>query len=115
MDKKQKRKKNPVNKRDNKYLQYAVTVALNYKEITKDPQRMTKCKPFINKCNWKGIKFPSGKYKWKKFEKNNAAIALNVLYSKKEKRYLAFVSKHNSHREKSIILLMISNGEKQCY
>ena len=44
-------------------------MALNYEEITKDPQRMTKCKPFINKCNWKGIKFPSGKYKWKKFEK----------------------------------------------
>ena len=46
---------------------------------------MTKCKSFINICYWKGIKFPSGNFKWKKFEKNNAAIALNVLCSKKKK------------------------------
>ena len=27
--------------------------------------------------------------------------------------YPAYVSKHNSNREKQVILLMISNGEKQ--
>ena len=27
--------------------------------------------------------------------------------------YLPYVSKHNSNREKQVILLMISNGEKQ--
>ena len=32
---------------------------------------------------------------------------------KKEKIYPAYVSKHDSHREKQVILLMISNGEKQ--
>ena len=72
---------NPINKKDNKCLQYAVTVALNYEEIKKDLQRITKVKPFINKCNWKGINFPSEKGDWKKFEKNNVAIALNVLYA----------------------------------
>ena len=30
-------------------------------------------------------KFPSEKDDWKKFEKNNVTIALNVLYAKKEK------------------------------
>ena len=32
----------------------------------KDPQRITKIKPFINKYNWKGIYFPSEKNDWKK-------------------------------------------------
>ena len=75
----------------------------------------TKIKSFINKYNWEGINFPSEKDDWKKFEKNNLAIALNVLYAKREKIYPAHVSKHNSNREKQVILLMISNGEKWHY
>ena len=42
--------------------------------------------PFINNYNWAGINFPSEKNDWKKFEKNNVTIALNVLYAKKEKK-----------------------------
>ena len=42
---------NPINKKDNKCFQYAVTVALNYEEIKKDPQRIKKVQPFINKYN----------------------------------------------------------------
>ena len=49
---------NPINKKDNKCFQYAITVALNYDEIKKDLQRITTIKPFINKYNWKGINFP---------------------------------------------------------
>ena len=37
---------NPINKKDNKCFQYAVTVALNYEEIKKDPQIIIKIKPF---------------------------------------------------------------------
>ena len=68
-------------------------------------------KPFINKCNWEEINFPSEKDDWKKFEKKNVKTALNVLHTKKGKIYLAYVSKHNSNREKQVILLMIPNGE----
>ena len=39
---------NPINKKDNKCFQYAVTVAFNYEEIKKDPQRITKINPFKN-------------------------------------------------------------------
>ena len=74
-----------INKKDSKYFQYTVTIALNHEEIKKDPQRITKIKPFINKYNWKEIDFPSEKDDWKKVEKNNRTIALNVLYAKKEK------------------------------
>ena len=58
------------------------------------------------------MNFPSEKDDWKKFEKNNVTIALNVLYANKEKIYSAYVSKQNSNREKQVILLMIPNEEK---
>ena len=76
---------NPINKVDNKCFRYAVTVALNYEEIKKDPQRITKIKPSIDKYNRKERNFPSEKDDWKKFVENNRTIALNVLYAQKEK------------------------------
>ena len=71
-----------------------------------------KIKPIINNCNWERINYPSEKDNWKKIEKNNVTIALNVLYAKKEKIYPTYVSKHNSNRAKKVLLLMISNREK---
>ena len=44
-------------------------------------------------------------------KKDNITIAFNVLYVKKEKIYLAYVSKHNSDLENEVILLMIPNWE----
>ena len=61
---------------------------LNYEEIKKDWQRITKIKPFINKYNCVGINYPSEKDDWKKCEKNIVTVALNVLYAKKEKYIL---------------------------
>ena len=75
---------NPINKKD-KCFQYPVKVALNYQEIKRDPPRITKNNPFINKYNWEGINFPSEADDSKRFEINNVAIPLNVLYAKKEK------------------------------
>ena len=53
---------------------------------------------------------------WKKFESNNE-IALNILYvpHNTKKMNIAYKSKHNLTREKQVILLMISNGEKWHY
>ena len=53
---------NPINKKDNKRFQYAVTMKLNHEEIRKKPGRITKTKPFIIRYNWQGLR---------KFEKNN--------------------------------------------
>ena len=80
--KKKKATVNPINKKDNKYFQYAVVVALNHEEIKKDLQRIKKIKPFINKYNCEGINIPSEKDDWKKFQRNNVTIAVNVLYAK---------------------------------
>ena len=104
---------NPKNN-DNKGFQYAVNVALNHYKIKKDPQRISKTKPFINKYKWNDIDFPSASKDWKKFELNNESIALNILYvpHKTKKICLAYKSKHNLTRENQVILLMITNGEK---
>ena len=33
---------NPISKNDNKCFQYAITVALNYEEVGKNPEKITK-------------------------------------------------------------------------
>ena len=71
---------NPQNTEDNKCFQYAITTALNYQNINHHPERISKLKPFINNYNWKYIEFPSHSKDWRKFECNNKAIALNILY-----------------------------------
>ena len=76
---------NPINERDNKCFQYAITVALNHEEIEKHSERITNIKPFTNKYTWEEINFPSEKDYWKNFEKNNLTNAFNVLHAKKEK------------------------------
>ena len=56
---------NPKNNDDNCF-QYSLTVSLNYQNIKKDPQRISKTKSFINQCNWKEIDFSSKQKDWKK-------------------------------------------------
>ena len=93
-----------------------MTLALNYDKIDRNPQRISKIKPFIEEYNWKDIDFPSKSKDWKKFELNNE-VALNILYvpHNTKKREIAYKSKHNLTRENQIILLMISNGENWHY
>ena len=90
-----------------------IRVALNYEEINWNPERVSNINPFISKYNWKGINYPSKIDDWKTFEKNNLTIALNILYIKEKEIYPAYISKHNSTREKQIILLMILNEKRK--
>ena len=76
LDKNEKTTINPINK-------LSIILSLSYEEMKKDRQRLTKVKPFINKYKWEGTNIPSGKDDWKKIDKNNVAIVLNVLYAKK--------------------------------
>ena len=56
-----KNKKSTINPKNNDYkcFQYAITLALNYDKIGRNPQRISKIKPFIENYNWKDIDFPS--------------------------------------------------------
>ena len=107
---------NPKNK-DHKYFQYALTVALKYKQIKDHPERISKIKPFIDQYNWKEIDFPSHGKDWKKFASNSKSIALNILYvpHNTEKIRHAYKSKYNLTRENQVILLMTTDGEKWHY
>ena len=111
-------KKSTINSKNNddKCFQYAVTLALNLDKIKKDPQRISKIKPFIYQYNWKDIDFPSTSKDWRKFELNNK-IALNILYVPHNTRKVnvAYKSKHNLICDKQVILLMITDGEKWHY
>ena len=60
---------NPINKKD-KYFQYAVTEALKHEERGKNPERIVKIKPFINKYKQEGLNFASRRDEQKKREKN---------------------------------------------
>ena len=71
---------NPKNKNDDKCMQYAISAALNYKQIGDHPERISKIKPFIKNYDWKGINFSSHKKDRNIFLKNNNSIALNILY-----------------------------------
>ena len=100
---------NSINKKDNKCFQYAVVLAWNHEEIKKDPQRITKTKPFINKYNREGKNFPSEKDDWKKIEKDSIAVVHNVLYAKK-KKYMLLIFQNISQLVKPSYSF---NGSKQ--
>ena len=108
---------NPKNKNDSKCMQYAISVALNYQNIKKDPQRISKIKAFINKYGWKDINFPSHKEDWNTFEKNNRSIALNILYVPYNTKQImpAYVSKYNYNKENQVNHLMITDDKKRHY
>ena len=107
---------NPKNNDDNCF-QYALTNALNHKQIKSHPERISKIKPFIDQCNLKKIDFPSHSKYRKKFEQNNNRTALNILFVPRhtEEIILAYKSKHNFNRENQVILLMITDGKKWHY
>ena len=112
-------KKSTVNQKNNDYkcFQYATTLALNFNKINKDPQRISKIKPFINNYNCNDINFPTAEKDWNKFELNNKDVALNIQYVpfNTKKIEIAYKSKYNLVRDNQIILLMISNGENWHY
>ena len=68
----------------------------SYIGIKKDPQRIRKINPFINKYN--------GQF-----------LLMFCILKRKNTVYPAYVSKHNRIREKQVILLMIPNGERWHY
>ena len=80
-----KNKKATINlkNKDDKCFQCTETVALNYDETEWNPERISNVKLFINKYNWEGINYQSKLDDWKRFQKNNQTITLNILYTKK--------------------------------
>ena len=106
-------KKGAIINGDNNF-QNALDDALNYQNIEKHPQRISKVMPYINKYNWEGIEFPAGPKDWKKFERNNKTIAFKMLFipHNTETIRVAYRSKYNNKRKKQVILLMVTDDKK---
>ena len=102
----------PKNEGD-KCFHYPATAALNYEEIKWNPERVSNIIPFINKYNWRGINYPSKMDNWKTFQKNNPTVVFNILLTKEQEICPAYISNHNSAREKQINLLMIPKERKE--
>ena len=111
-----KSKKEAIINSDNCF-QNALNDALNYQNIEKDPQRISKIKCYISKYNWEVIEFPAGSKDWKKFEQNNKTIALNILFVpyNTESIRVVYRSEYNHKRINQVNLLMITDGNKWHY
>ena len=109
-------KKEAIINGDNDF-QNALDDALNYQNIKRHSQKISKLKSYINKYNWEGIEFPAGLKDLKKFERNNKTIALNILFMahNTETIRVAYRSEYNCKRKKQVILLMITDGKKSHY
>ena len=94
-----------------------MTVAINYQNIKKEHQKMSKIKLFINQYKWKNKHFPPSQKDWEKFEKNNTTTALNILYVpyNTEEISIAYKSEYNNDHKNQLILLMINDNEKWHY
>ena len=92
---------------NNNDFQNALDDALNYQTIEKDSQRISKLKSYINKYNWEGINFPAGSKDWKKFERNNDTITLNILYVKQNTKTIRVVyeSKYKNKRKNQVMIV----------
>ena len=90
-------------KNKNNYgFMYAVTIALNHKEIGKNPDRISKkLIEHIPKYNWDYTDFPASIPDYKIFEKNNGDIALNNLYVPYDTEEIRpeYISKYNFSRK----------------
>ena len=109
-------KKEAIINNDNS-LKNVLDDGLNYQTIKTNPERISKLKPYINKYNWEGIDFPAKLKEWKKFERNNKTIALNILFIPHNAKSIrvAYRSEHNNKHKKQVILLMITDGKKWHY
>ena len=109
-------KKDTIINNDNSF-QNALDDALDYQNIEKHPERLSKLQPYINKYNWEEVDFPAGPEVWQKFERNNKTIALNLLFIQHNTKTIsvAYRSEYNNKRKKQVILLMITDSKKWHY
>ena len=105
---------NPKNE-DAECFKWAVIAALYHEEINKNPERVSKLRPFAEQYDWEGLEFPMALNKIAKFEKRNYEIAVNVLFVSKKSIFIARRSEFNSKRSKPVNLLMITDGENRHY
>ena len=70
-----------VKNADDECFKYSIIIGLHHLEIGNHPEKLSNIHNFFSyKYNWEGIEFPAGIKEWKRFEKNNETITLNILF-----------------------------------
>ena len=109
---------NPQNE-DEECFKWAIIAALDHEEIKHNLERISLLRPYENQYDWKGLEFPLSIKKIDKFERNNPAMAVNVLFSNKKSQkkniYTVRMSGRNVKCKKQVNLLMIVDGKKRHY
>ena len=107
---------NPKNE-DDKCIIYAIIASLNHHKIDNHTERISNLKLYISDYNWHGLEFPAKIKDWKKIEKSNESIALNILFVPNDTKdiRLAYKSEYNGKLKEKVILLMIGDSGKWHY
>ena len=104
--------------KDDKCFGFSVIVTLHHQGFDNHPERLSNIHHLFS-CdyNWEGIEFPAGIKDWKRFERNDKTIALNILFVPHNEKTInpLYKSKYNRKRENQVVLLMITNGKKWHY
>ena len=105
---------NPKNKNDNFCFAYAAAIAIYHKNLNRISNKLIE---YVEKLDWNGIDFPASTPDYKRFEKNNEDIALNILYVPSDNEiidvYPEYISKFNFTRKNQIVILKISDGSEK--
>ena len=105
---------NPNNPNDNYCFAYAATTAIYHKELRSRLDRISsKLIEYTSKFDWNSIKFLDDSTDYKRFERNNDEVALNIFFVPFNQQDIKpeYVSKHNFNEKVQISLLKITNGE----
>ena len=105
---------NPNNPNDNYCSAYAATIAIYHRELGSRLDRISsKLIEYTSKFDWNSIKFLDDSTDYKRFERNNDEVALNIFFVPFNQQDIKpeYVSKHNFNEKVQISLLKITNGE----
>ncbi|XP_057308440.1 uncharacterized protein LOC130646281 [Hydractinia symbiolongicarpus] len=103
------------NNNDEECFRWALVAALHHEDIAKDPQRISKLRPYIDRYNWQGIEFPTSIKDINKFERNNPDIAVNVLYVTGRSFNILRRSTFNERKRQQANLLLLTDEKKNHY
>ena len=101
---------NPKNL-DLECFKWATIAAMNWEEISRNPQRISKLKGFEDDLDWTGIGFPVSLRKIKKFESRNQ-ISINVLTVEGKQIYIC---RKGGDYDRIANLMLITEGNRKHY
>ena len=101
---------NPKNS-DMECFKWAVIAAMKWREIGKNPQRISKLRSYEDDFDWGGIKFPASTRDIKRFESRNE-ITINILAFENKKVYIC---RKGKEYDRVVNLMLITDNNEKHY